>query len=1276
MSKITQIEQALLSMDPAQFQRLCDAYLHARGYDRINAVGLVTGADKVKRGTPDTFVPLDDGTYLFAEYTTQQTGVGDKLLADMEKCFDESKTGIPGNLIREFVACHTSELSPAEAHALIEAGRAKGCIVSVFGAAAIAHDLVQRYPGIARDYLGIEVDTGQIVSVDEFVTAYGRNALATPLDTVIRFRDEEIEQALDALEGGDLLMLSGGPGVGKSRLAIECCRRFVQKHDDFQLKCIFNRGWNLFDDLRVYFTRPGSYLILVDDANRVGGFDYILQLLHEQNDERRIKIVTTVRDYALDKVLAAARPYGGGVSLQISPLNDEQIRDIVSDSFGIRNHLYLERISDVARGNPRIAIMMAQIAVRENSLQGIADVSSVYEEYFRSIRDDLTDLRDPELLRAAGIVSLFRHVDRNSDKQAALVTSVFRVEWARFWSSIERLHELEVIDLYENEVAKISDQVLATFVFHLAFFGERALDVDALFHEQLFPAYRSRIFDALNPALDAFDASAMAEQLTAAFRRRWKELDDSGDDAGLMHLVDAFGALDQTATLVLVRDRVRAMKHEPLDLSSIAFKPTAGSRPSLWSILNNFRNSDLETVRAALQLVVELIAKRPKEMPEALSVLMESYGMKHTSYFHRFQVQRAVIDILWDWVAAERDRANALAANVFITVAEPLLHTHFDTHDSKRELAIIIRKFDVPATPELMEMRSAVWTHIGDLLRNASTRPIASEFIRRHANAGYRVADPVILSDDANVILPILAEVLDPSDYTDCSTVQAYLRLLRRSRVEETELMQKLRRDFVTRTYELAELLLDDFEDIAERAELGWQEYQRVKNDRLLDHVKEYNLEDFDQLITDCLVISDDLSPLVPFGTEANRRSRDDYSIKISVTMLIEHLGSRDQSLFEEVVGRYLDRGNPLELMPHGILARLIEVRGVERAYTILTEHEFPRKQYWLGAFLMVLPRESIAQAHVEMLYELYATADSIDLPWNIDFITNYEGMDARVIPRIVEKLVERTTDDPTLGSSLSALLDGGGQLGGRLVELFGGSPEDIGLLKAAYFVASNAREHIDYHAETFNVILDLDSNFGVEWVDWMYEKAENGWLSRHDDSRDYSRLWLRDDYMMVMRTILERIRQRETDGFGVFSYGQVFMRVVEGGKENDTIHAHQDNLMKSWIAECPEDTQAMSFVFGLASELAPERRRELLATFLQHNKKFTDFEALALEPNHWGWSGSEVPLLQKRVEFFQSLLPLMSTIDLLNHKLRVERHIDYLRERIESEKRNDFMES
>jgi hypothetical protein len=41
-----------------------------KGYSQIISLGSVAGSNKVRKGTPDTLTPTNDGKYVFAEYTT------------------------------------------------------------------------------------------------------------------------------------------------------------------------------------------------------------------------------------------------------------------------------------------------------------------------------------------------------------------------------------------------------------------------------------------------------------------------------------------------------------------------------------------------------------------------------------------------------------------------------------------------------------------------------------------------------------------------------------------------------------------------------------------------------------------------------------------------------------------------------------------------------------------------------------------------------------------------------------------------------------------------------------------------------------------------------------------------------------------------------------------------------------------------------------------------------------------------------------------------------
>ena len=67
-------------------------------------------------------------------------------------------------------------------------------------------------------------------------------------------------------------------------------------------------------------------------------------------------------------------------------MQDDEISQFVEGEFGIRNRHYLDRIVDIAKGNPRLAAMASQIAKKENTLISVRNVTALYEEFFSSMK--------------------------------------------------------------------------------------------------------------------------------------------------------------------------------------------------------------------------------------------------------------------------------------------------------------------------------------------------------------------------------------------------------------------------------------------------------------------------------------------------------------------------------------------------------------------------------------------------------------------------------------------------------------------------------------------------------------------------------------------------------------------------------------------------------------------------------------------------------------------------------------------------------------------------
>jgi len=1254
MSKINQIQNKLRELEGGAFQKLADAYLHKKGYERINPLGSVIGANKVRKGTPDTLIALSNGKHVFAEYTTQQESLYSKIEGDLLDCFDEIKTGVLVAKIEEVVFCHTSILSPEHENALAEKCQKQGVNLNLFGIGPISYDLYQKYPGLAREFLGVEVDTGQIVPADEFVIAYNKNKCVTRLDTAFHFRQIEVGRVLQALGQNNLVIVSGRAGVGKSRLAIECCERFKKANPEYEVRCIFNRGVDLFEDLRVYFSEPEKYLILVDDANRVNRFDYIVQLLQDQREDQRIKMVVTVRDYAQEKIREMARPCGGGVEIELKPLEEQQIKQLVENEYEIYHSLYLDRIADIAQGNPRLAVMAAEIAKSENTLQSILNVSMLYDEYFASIRQDLEELGESSLLKVAGILAFFRVVDRSNEEMMGAIQEAFGISPQTFWEAALRLHDLEIVDMYEDEVVRTSDQVLATYLFYLAFFKKRTLDFSILLNH-FFPRFRHRLVDAIIPLLNAFDRDAIMEAMRPHVDKVWRSMQETGNEEGLLHLMDVFWFLKQTDILLFIRKSIDEMEPKSVNLSNIDFMANSVvPSPSLLSLLSSFKNTDAKTFKIALELLCNYVVKRPEDAPYVLHLLTDRFGFKLTSYLNGFSTQRAVINVLCE---RAKNGEEELFSRLFFAVAEQYLQTHFLTTEPKGEYTCTVTEFKLPPEAVLFDLRQQIWKQLFQFYQTSTFREAVLKSLHTYSTSTDLFSEQEVVANDAKSVLPFIDSNLDSARYDHCLLVNGYFDFLDNC---EVSFDQCLRNRFTNETYKVSRLFIIDW---GERRKLNipYEKYERLKKEQIDDYFYSFGLAEYKRFFEQCLEIQ-----------AGSDRDQKNFQFQSGIVDLLVGLGDRKPELYAEVLEHYLELGDPFGLNSLLLVAKLIKIAGVERAYEIVNQYHYATKNKWLFAFYQSLPAEGVTLERLSQLYTLYESAKRESLPYDFDFLLKYQVLDKDVVVCVTQIVLHKTETEPTYVHNLSRLFFPFSESNKAITELFA---DQIDLLKRAYLLVLKNDQNADFDGSTYTRILDRDPKFIIEYIDQMYN--QNEWVGLFEDIRDYNFLWVRNDYENLMTQLVEHIFKRERKRNrirGTFLEALFGIRFRENGNADPEVREKQDHFLREIIKHKHSDGDFMEFVFSVIGNFPPERRCPFVSFFLEYNKKFEVFERLSLEPNMLSWSGSAVPILQKRMEYFESLIPLLNTAELLQHKQYMEQIIQRFRQSIEREKKKDFM--
>jgi hypothetical protein len=126
------------------------------------------------------------------------------------------------------------------------------------------------------------------------------------------------------------------------------------------------------------------------------------------------------------------------------------------------------------------------------------------------------------------------------------IQRIFGITTEDFWKASKILHNMEVLDMFEKEVVKISDQILSTYLFYLVFFKEKLIDFSILINDNdLFPQYKQRLIDAINPILNTFNFDEIKIIMKPAVDDAWSVIQGRNEN-DFLQLINVFWFLKPT----------------------------------------------------------------------------------------------------------------------------------------------------------------------------------------------------------------------------------------------------------------------------------------------------------------------------------------------------------------------------------------------------------------------------------------------------------------------------------------------------------------------------------------------------------------------------------------------------------------------------------------------------------------------------------------------------------------------------------------------------------
>jgi len=1190
MSRLQTIENRLKEINGTVFQELCDSYLIIRdnNYLAISRTGSQTGKQKTTKGTPDTFFQLPNGNFLYSEITTD-TSTKNKLANDIKACFDPDKTKIPIDKIQEIVLCFNWNIDQEkiiELNALAQTFKAD-IRIRYLMLQEFALELHLNHRDLAHYYLGLPLDTGQIVSIDNFIKEYDRasKGIATPLNNRFLHREKELEQLSNAIDSHDFIILTGAPGVGKTKLAIETINNYLANNESYQAYCVSYKSHTLLEDLYQYFDVEKDYLLFVDDANRIDAFEQITGFF-KANRNGKLKIIITVRDYAFQEIGRKCQEFSTQ-RIDLQKLNDEQIIDIIkSEPFEILNPDYHKEIVRISDGNPRLAIMTSLLAKKEQNLYALHDVSDLFEKYFSTFIKDDGEFENPLNIRCLGIIAFFYTIPYKNKEVTESILEKFDISYSDFIDTIDKLDKLELAEI-QFEHVKVPEQNLATFFFYKAFIKDNLLSFQVLLNNY-FENYQSRFTDSIIPANNTFGPQNVMDKIKPELVEYWSLVRINSEKS--FNFLNSFWFYLQDQTLEFIYKYIETFPKIEKTKYDTSYENNQFNydKDNVIELLGNFFRLNSSTLKDSIELLFEYVTRKPFKLPELIHKIRELLIFDRDDEHFDFYRQKTLFDILIYGL----NKDDEVLSTSFYELSKTFLSYQFQQFKGARNNSFIHYQYPIPNNNTIQEFRTKIWDSLDNSF--ASRREMAFRLLKNYSRVHPDVNND-IMEFDIPFVLNIIDNHLNNKIFEHCKYVQDQIRWFKRHEFNLPE-FSNFTNKFVNETYlTFLKIDWDRFRDKEMYEFDDFREYERLKEAEIRTSFILTNVDE--------IIMFYDTFVLLKNSTDNN------WNYNNTLDFVIDENCSRDFDIGLALLKKVVENGNEIKYVPTSIFINHLKIENTtNQIWEIIQQFEFELKELWELSYYQYIDDSLI---NAELSVSLVKTISEMNSPNTIYFdrLARFLNVEPNLFQIILRTITEKNERE---GTRLQVWMD-------FFSKHFDNLGDDIVLIKKAYIQQNLIQNHFDYEGKGFLEILKIHRNFLIEFVESLYSATNKHSLG--GDHSDMSYVWNIENIDETLIQVFDLIIEKDSY-FGILEhYCNVFFR----NPKEEEHKKRADNFIRQYVIDNNHDYKKMQIIVDLIRHSRKELFEEIFLLFISLNQDREIFGRLMWRGNGGTYSGDVI---------------------------------------------------
>lgn len=1215
MTEITDVKSRIIQLSPAVFEEFCSTLLYKEGHQNIYEIGIKAGTGKTKTGNPDTYSRQENEKYTFVVFTTQQNNIYDKLHEDISKCFKLVDKELPVEKIETIICCHTSSnLKVKEDNELHEYCNEKGVNLEIYGIDKIANLVYNVHPELMIS-LNLSINTNQILHIDDFVKLNDNNMMTAPLNTVFHYREEELQNIINSLKNSSVVIIGGKSGVGKTRLALEVAKSY-EKTGDYKIFCVKSNNLKIYNDLVSTIKKGENYLFIVDDANELEQFNLILEYVNKYSDNYRVKIIATVRDYIKQEVINLVREYTSPITIDITKFTDDEIKKLIEKNFGIRNNLYVEQIIRISEGIPRFAYMAGKLAIEKQNLSAISDASQLYENYYRRHMSKLLET-DRTVFITAGILAFNKSIKLQDVEFFKEFLIKLGISIFDFKNAIDKLNRIEFIDVKKGKVAIFDDQCLSNYMLYYVFLDEQLIKLSDII--EVFYIYsRSRTIEALNTILNIFRSEKTLEYIKEEILSVWNKFEKENSQYYESFVRD-FHIYKPVTGFKIADEKIKSIEEKEFNITEINFdrKGLYNSNSPL-EFLTGYQNSN-ELLRV-YQLLMKYAGKTSSTLIESCDWLESYYGLQPKGTDNTQK-------IISEYLLEDINKGNSNAMVIGYRWAKYLLSYSFESIILDKNNSFIIRSWHIDYDSYISEHRKVSWYILNSLVSKLEWKDkvlaFLGEFADRiyHKNSSSKI-DIKILEEDLVQIENILSQ---------CRTTRiGYLKIL-------SKILNSVKNFGMTLKGELEKYLIGK----------EWEIYSLFRNDRRffecsIKECKNYRQEQIIRYFCSKKNVDEkELISLVDNMLGDPLLSKDYYYINEALTYLINDLDLYDdKKLFDALIN---SSGN-INIQPNVILEKILNKENNREILADLKNTNSNFKNKWIYFYFDILPANCI---DIDMYEELLNFVkfdiknNKINYIKSLSFLEKFLIINSNIYIEISKIILANFSENKAASCSyLEDLFDEGLYTPEKLLLLY---KDEVEVLYNIYFKLLEEGITFDYTGEFFIVFVKNNEEF--------LKKYSNIYIMRKDRNTDedgrIERLWKLENFIEYFDLIFYNMLK---SNISYYDKASLVSEVFSNASDEEIVEKNQYIWLEHTINKNANKENIVN-IFNIICELSEDQRRFAIKVFLNNNYNFETFKKLSLFPRAMSGFGSFIHLFKKRIDFIQSLYPLMEGIEFLDHE-------------------------